>query len=179
MIAFRKNKNLRQILCKHNLKNNQIMKRENKIGKCRPCLSRPNNLCCKQMASTTFFTKRKSGKRYNILHNLNCKSNNVIYLIECILCNFKPYVGKSEPPSNMRTNNHRADSSKENSIAVDKHFGQQGHDFTKHARITLIEQIKDPNKSKEEITYILEKRENFWIIKLDTLCPNGFNQSLN
>ena len=178
-IAFRKNRNLRQILCKHKLFNNKIVKKETKIGKCRPCLSRRDNLCCKQMECTTFFTNRKTGKRYNILHNLNCKSSNVIYLIECTLCDYKPYVGKSEPPSNIRTNNHRADSAKENSIPVDKHFGQPGHNFTKHARITLIEQMRNTNKSKEEIRNILERREDFWIIKLDSMHPNGFNQSLN
>ena len=65
------------------------------------------------------------------------------------------------------------------SIQVDQHYGQSGHNFTKHARITLIEQIKNTAKSKEEITEILEKREDFWILKLNTMHPYGFNQSLN
>ena len=175
-IAFRRNKNLRQIICNHRIHNNKIIKKKYVIGKCHPCLSRRDNLCCKQMVNTSIFTNRKTGKQYNILHKLNCKSSHVIYLIECTLCNYKPYVGKSEHPSNLRTNNHRSDSKKKDSIPVDQHYGQPGHDFTKHARITLIEQIQHRNKSKEEMTHILEKREDFWIEALDTLHPNGFNQ---
>ena len=71
------------------------------------------------------------------------------------MCNMqlhKPYVGKSKHPSNIRTNNHRSDSKKKDSLPVDRHYGQPGHDFTKHARITLIEQIQNRNKSKEEMT---------------------------
>ena len=54
----------------------------------------------------------------------------MIYLIECALCNYKPYVGKNEHPSSLRTNNHRSDSKKTDSIPVDQHCGQPGHDFT-------------------------------------------------
>ena len=162
-IEFRRNKNLRQILCYHRIHNNKIIKKKYVFDKCRPCLSRRDNLCCKQMVNTSIFTNRKTGKQYNILHKLNCKSSHVIYLIECALCNYKhkPYVGKSEHPSNHKTNNHRSDSKKKYSIPVDQHYGQPGHDFTKHARITLIEQIQNRNKSKEEMTHILEKREDF------------------
>ena len=85
----------------------------------------------------------------------------------------------SEYPSNIRTNNHRSDSKKKNTIPVDQHYGQPDHDFTKHARITLIAQVHNRNKSIEEITHILEKREDFWIKALDALQPNGFNQGLN
>ena len=47
-----------------------------------------------------YFNNRKTGK---IFHNLNCKSSNVIYLIDCTLCNNKPYIVKSETQSNVRT----------------------------------------------------------------------------
>ena len=132
------------------------------------------------MVTTDHVTNRKTGKRFHIYHRLNCKSNKVIYLIECILCNYKPYVGKSETASNLRTNNHRSDSNKAEAIAVDQHFFTPGHDFTKHARITLIEQLNNTSHmNEEEITKILEKKEDFWMLKLDTLKPDGFNQALN
>ena len=133
------------------------------------------------MVSTDHFTNRKTGKKYYIRHNLNCRSAKVIYLIECTLCNNKPYVGKSEPPSNLRTNNHRNDAKKADSILVDKHFFEnKDHDFEKHAKITLIEQLRNTDHmTQEEITYNLEKRENFWMMKLNTLQPDGFNITLN
>ena len=181
IIAFGKNTNLRKLLCKHKLHNNKpIIQKEKKIGRCQPCLSRANNKCCKQMTNTDHFTNRKNGKKFYIYHNLNCKSQNVIYLIECSLCNYRPYIGKSEPPSNLRTNNHRSDSKKQNSTPVDQHFSTPGHNFTKHAMITLIEKLENTTyMSEEEVTTFLEKRENFWMIKLETLIPDGFNQELN
>ena len=181
IIAFRRNTNLRQILCKHKLHNNRpIVVKPKKIGRCRPCLSRANNKCCKQMTNTTYVTNRKTGKKFHIFHKLNCKSKHVIYLIECALCNFKPYIGKSETASNLRTNNHRTDAKKEDSIAVDKHFSSPGHNFTTHAKITLIEKLENTtHMTEQQITTILERREDFWMLKLDTITPQGFNQALN
>ena len=31
----------------------------------------------------------------------------------------------------------------------------------------------------QEVTNTLERREDFWILKLNTLKPDGFNQELN
>ena len=90
-LPFRRNKNLGNIIGRHTLKNNKIVSSNNpNQGKCQPCLSRRNNLCCKQMTTTTEFTNRKTGRQFKIYHNVNCKSFYVIYLIECILCHFKP-----------------------------------------------------------------------------------------
>ena len=78
-------------------------------------------------------------------------------------------------------NNHRSDARKHESIAVYKHFfDNKDHDFEKHAKITLIEQLRSTDHmTQEEITYNLEKREDFWMIKLNTLQPEGFNIALN
>ena len=182
ILAFRRNRNLQNLLCKHKLEHDRpVTKKKKKTGKCTPCLSKLNNKCCKQMVLTDHFNNRKTGKKFQIYHNLNCKSHNVIYLIECTLCNNKPYVGKSETPSNLRTNNHRSAANKHDSIAIDKHFfDNKNHNFEKHAKITLIEKVENvSHMTKEEVTNTLERREDFWIIKLDTLTPDGFNQSLN
>ena len=86
---------------------------------------------------------------------------------------FKPYVGKCETIFNLKLNTHRAHTKCDNSILVDKHFKLAGHDFTKHARVTIIEKLEKTNMSKELITKTLERRE------LDSLTPFGFNISLN
>ena len=62
-----------------------------------------------------------------------------IYLIECILCHFKQYVRKCETIFNLTLNTHRTHAKCDNSILVDKHCKSAGHDFTKHARVTIIE----------------------------------------
>ena len=45
---------------------------------------------------------------------------------------------------------------------------------------TLIEQInKTINNDIDTIKIRLKRRENFWILKLETLTPNGLNQELD
>ena len=43
----------------------------------------------------------------------------------------------------------------------------------------LIEQLENVNINKDLATFRLKKREDFWMIKLKTLQPNGFNAGLN
>ena len=95
------------------------------------------------MATTTKFTNRKTGRQFQIYHTVNCKSFYVIYLIECTLCLFKPYIGKCETTFNLRLNTHRTHAKYDNSILVDTHFKSAGHDFTKHARVTIIEKLEN------------------------------------
>ena len=67
-IAFRRYKNLRQILCNHRIHNNKIIKKKYVIGKCRPCLSRRDSLCCKLMVNTSIFIERPE---HNTISNTN------------------------------------------------------------------------------------------------------------
>ena len=50
----------------------------------------------------------------------------------------------------------------------------------KHAKFTLIEQLTEiSNVSKNTLRLRLKRREDFWIIKLETLAPKGLNQEIN
>ena len=101
--------------------------------------------------------------------------------MECRKCKTQ-YVGKSKTALNIRLINHRSNAYKptNDSIPACKHFHGNGHDFTRDAKFTIIEQIKDANqKPQEEISHIILQREYFWINKLKTLTPLGFNQELN
>ena len=50
----------------------------------------------------------------------------------------------------------------------------------KHAKFTLIEKLTEiSNLSKDTLRLWLRPREDFWIIKLETLPPKGLNQELN
>ena len=52
--------------------------------------------------------------------------------------------------------------------------------FMKHAKFTLTEQLTEiSNVSKDTLRLRLKRREEFWIIKLETLAPTGLNQELN
>ena len=60
-----------------------------------------------------------------------------------------------------------------------KNFQQESHIFNKHAKFTVIDQLTNTSKSKETLTQRLIEIKNFWILKLDTLNPKGFNTGLD
>ena len=83
---------------------------------------------------------------------------------------------------NLWLNNHRSNAyhPTNDSIPACKHFHEDGHDFKRDAKVTIIEQIRNTNgKTQTQINKIILQRENFWIIELKTLTPHGFNQELN
>ena len=79
--------------------------------------------------------------------------------------------------SSLHNHRHGANNPTEDTAAA-KHFSTN-HVFNRDAKFTIIEQIKDNSKTKEEKRSILLRRENFWIDKMKTLTPLGLNQELN
>ena len=81
---------------------------------------------------------------------------------------------------NIRMNKHRNDVNREDAINVCKHFKQVNHNFNKDAKFTIIEQLRQhQDKGLTQMRSILEEREDFWIKRLKTLHPQGFNKELN
>ena len=65
-------------------------------------------------------------------------------------------------------------------IPARSHFKVNGHNFMKHAKFTLIEHLAEiSNVSKDTLRLQLKRREDFSIIKLETLGITGLNQELN
>ena len=62
------------------------------------------------------------------------------------------YVRKAE---NLRSNNHRKDTKKPNSILACKHFQEQGHNFNKHAKFIIINKLINLHGSKEALGEML------------------------
>ena len=62
---------------------------------------------------------------------------------------------------------------------MDKHFDLPGHVFNRDFRIVIIEEITKKNLTNEQMRNLLLHREDFWILKLGTLHPGGFNDKLN
>ena len=180
LIAYRRNPNLQQLIGGHKIENDKVVKRKvNFEGLCSPCRSKRGNKCCKQMKTTSTFRNRHSNKEYKIFHRVNCKDKNVIYLLECIKCDDKGYVGKSEMETNLRMNGHRSDARRTDKLAVDTHFLQPDHNFERDAKFTIIEKITKKDITGPNLTRLLEQREDFWMNKLGTISPKGFNTGLN
>ena len=178
ILAFRQNKNLRNIIVTKLIENGKVKRKfTNKmLGKCTPCLVNNRTLCCKQVANITTFRSSQTNRIFQIYHNLNCKSKYAIYLLECTKCKIQ-YVGKSETEFNIRLNNHREDLWIPDAILASRHFSDKDNSFNTHAIFILIEQIRhidiDKGKNKER----LKQRQNFWILTLET--PKSLKAFIN
>ena len=180
ILSFRRNKNLKDLIGQTKIVDNKVFRKtSNKLGKCTPCRSQLNNKCCQHIISTSTFKSRITNREFKIFHNVTCKSEYVIYLVECLKCNGKQYVGKTWPPINKRIYGHRSDAKKADSILIDRHYLEPGHNFDLHFRMTIIEQIRKDDMNIEAKKHLLLQREDFWILKLQTLAPKGFNEELN
>ena len=181
VVAFRRNKNLRDILGQVHLSRNKKIVKDRRAPRypgSKACLTSKKNKCCRHLQSTKTFKSDVTGEELEIRHDLNCRSKNTIYLGHCVLCRGNQYVGKSEPPANLRINTHRRDVHSPTGCAFDTHFLLPGHNFNDHARFTLIEQLK-VSKSTQENRRLLEQREDYWMLRLKTLAPYGMNDHLN
>ena len=99
--------------------------------------------------------------------------------MKCILCKIQ-CVGKSETPFNLRLNNHKKDVNNPKAIPACNYFKIHGHNFMKHVKFTVIEQLTEiSNEDKNSLRLRLKRPEDLWIIKLETLAPKGLNQELN
>ena len=67
--------------------------------------------CCNHMQHSSSHTSKVTGKQYKIFCTINCKSANVIYILECSVCGLQ-YVGESRHPFHRRLNGHRSDRTK-------------------------------------------------------------------
>ena len=76
ILAFRRNKNLRDITGTKLIENGKAKRKfTNKIqGKCTPYLTNNRTLCCKQIVHTTTFRSNRTNRTFHIYHKLNCKS---------------------------------------------------------------------------------------------------------
>ena len=180
LICYQRNPHLRDILGQNRISGNRVVIRKTgSTGGCSPCRARPDTKCCNHVVQTKFFTDKSKKNRYEIRQKLGCKSKDALYLAWCDRCNDKQYVGKVESQkAHRRINKHRNDAKKEGTIGIDQHFRGPNHSF-KDFRMIIIEEISDKNMTRDQVRQTLLKREDFWITKLNTLEPNGFNDKLN
>ena len=180
LIAYRRNKNLGDLIGSKKILDGKVVRKNNSKKQlcCRSCHTRRDNICCQQVLKTKTFTSYRTGETFKIFHQLNCKSSHLIYLLQCGICQLQ-YVGKSEASFNIRLKNHRKDSKNKNPILACKHFQNSNHNFQRDAKFTLTAQITKSFTTTEQLRLLLKKRENFWILKLKTLYPDGLNQELN
>ena len=179
LIAYRRPKSLKDLLVSARFKSSEEQQYHSTQYYCRPC-EKSRCFWCSIINITDCFISEKDGQRYKLLHNLNCQSSWVIYLITCRKCK-KQYVGKSETPLNIRLNNHKSHiKNKINSCELAEHFidNEEDHNFIKDTTILPIETIKKEHMDIDRKKQLLRKRERFWMLKLKSCQPFGLNKRL-
>jgi hypothetical protein len=105
---------------------------------------------------------------YKTIGNINCKTNNIIYLISCNLCN-QQYVGETSRPLADRVNTHLSCIRTNKDTPVGLHFNMAGH-LLSHFAITGIERM-DINSNNTT----RKMKESTWQNLLQTAYPLGIN----
>ena len=111
-IAYRRNTNLHRLIRGNRILKNKVVckntKQPKQLGRCSPCLSGLNNLCCKQVKQTETFQSYRTRETFQTFHSLAWECKSLIYLLQCRVCQLH-YVGKSETSFNIHLNNNRKD----------------------------------------------------------------------
>ena len=115
---------------------------------------------------------------------INCATENVIYMIECQACKIQ-YVGETSQKLSERFSDHRSRISNYNSTKKDtlliKHFNE-GECKNRIYNVKILETIKgNPKKNGKldnTVTVLRRKREDYWMERLHTVYPYGLNNRL-
>ena len=137
---------------------------------CSRC-GKPHCQVCNVMSNSEHFHSNIDSWEYRINYSCNCDSLNVVYLLECTVCDVQ-YVGSTCTPFSLRFNNYKARSRNFTSGAsvpkaeVFRHFTEEGHyGFLKDIGVKIIDRLTGANRM----------RESFWQYRLDCFTPEGLN----
>jgi hypothetical protein len=168
LIAYKKQRNLREHLIRATVPQNERQKRNVK-GMFK---------CGQQCTACPYIKEGKSIKlkksQWNINRNLNCESRNIIYLIECQKerCINKEeyrYIGETKRPLKYRLADHRGYVLNDKTAqATGAHFTSPGHSLA-DLWVTIIEQVKKRDD------FYRKEREKYFIQKLNTM-HSGLNK---
>ena len=168
---YKRSPNLRDLLVRTKLRD--CTKRQDKtpsgIYKC----NHPRCLTCPFLQEgQNKYTFSATKEERHINDTLNCKSKNLIYLIECKKC-AKQYIGETKRQRNERFGEHRCSILNHhhliNPTPVSTHFNQPGHSINDIVLIPL-ELIHNKRDS------VRKAREAHLIDKAMTLDSHGINR---
>ena len=142
---------------------------------------------CQFVYDCNFFfsnsTKTRFCPKLAGLSLLNCKTENIIYLISCKLCQFQ-YVGETKNRLQKRFSGHKNSIKKGDSgQIVHKHFQEDGHGLS-NCSIIPIEKINTSAINQQglssmdldrAVNKLRLEREKYWISLLQTAYPFGLN----
>ena len=137
-------------------------------------------LTCKTFNISKEIISNTTHRKYEAINhtgeNLNCHSQNIIYVLTCLSCNIQ-YVGETAIPFHKRVNGHRT--GKQGCEHEIRHCKEACNGF--HFKSQILEKLPGNgyNSSGEldpEMTKLRKSREDEWIKKLRTIYPYGLNE---
>jgi hypothetical protein len=126
MVAFKQPNSMRNLLVRA-----EMPKPNTTIGKSHSCGDKRCK-CCKHMQHSSSYTSKVTGKQYTIFCTVNCKSANVIYILECSVC------GESKQPFHKRLNEHRSDLTKKPFLPVSQYSRLSDHSLEDFNRMKIL-----------------------------------------
>ena len=137
-------------------------------------------LTCKTLILSNIIESNVTHRKYQTINhsgdNLNCHSQNTVYLCTCLSCNIQ-YVGETAMPLHKRINGHRT--AKQGCEHEIRHCKEtcNGYNF----KFQILEKLPGAgyNQSGEldlEMMKLRKSREDIWIKKLRTIYPYGLNE---
>ena len=122
-------------------------------------------------------THRKYQMKNHTNENLNCHSQNIVYLCTCLSCNVQ-YVGETVQQMNERMNGHRT--AKDGCKHEIRHCNDACDGY--HFQYQILEKLPgDGYDSSGQVDPVMlgirKAKEDEWIKKLRTIYPYGLNES--
>ena len=169
MLAYRRNQNLRDNLVRANLLKPIQTEKARKLRR-NKCVT-PNCKWCQELKVTTSIKCTTTGRTYRGPENINCRVNNVVYILTCNQCE-KQYIGETGRPFIERWKEHLYDIKVKRPYPVARHFNENDDHkkATFHAKIlSLI------NGTAERATQRRKYKESRWIRTFKSFQPEGIN----
>ena len=136
---------------------------------------------CKTLNTSREIISYVTKRRYRLINqtgeNLNCHSQNIIYLCTCLCCGVQ-YVGETAQEMHERMNGHRT--AKEGCKHEINHCREACKGY--HFQYQILEKLPGNGYNSSGVvdpvmTEIRKAREDEWIKKLRTIYPYGLNES--
>ena len=134
LVAYRRPCTLKDLLVRASMKPPQQI--YNRSNRCR----KPHCKTCVHTKLGNSSASPVTGEKFEARVTVDCKTTNIIYLIECSKCN-KQHVGETEDPLHIRMNGHCSDyHCRLSDKPVAEHFNRSGHMFD-DLMIIIIEKM--------------------------------------
>ena len=162
LVAYRRPPNLRDLLVRAAY--GQVRETYKGNDQCQ----QPRCKTCAHIKMGTTFRSTTTGQRFRVRATADCRTRNVVYLIECKKCAIQ-YVGETDNALRVRLTGHRSDINHHRTDRpVAQHFTLPDHSI-KDLTIMVIEKIH-----REDINH-RKRRESHWIEMIRSLTPDGLN----